>query len=84
MHDSVLVTHPFPSTFPNIENMNMVLMSVSGAFVVLNVRSSMNKSGIIKHLGVKRGKEESKPFERLGRVEKGKKKEGIKGKKIHI
>lgn len=59
----------------------MVLMSVSGAFVVLNVRSSMNKSGIIKHLGVKRGKEESKPFERLGRLEKGKKKEGIKGKK---
>ena len=58
----------------------MVLMSVSGAFVVLNVRSSMNKSGIIKDLGVKRGKEESKPFEKLGRVEKGKKKEGRHGR----
>lgn len=62
----------------------MVLMSVSGAFVVLNVRSSMNKSGIIKDLGVKRGKEESKPFEKLGRVEKGKKKEGIKGKNAYL
>lgn len=81
MHDSVLITHPIPSTFPNIENMNVVLMSVSGSFVVLNVLSSMNKSGRIKDLGVKRGKEESKPFERLGGVVKDKKKEGMEEKK---
>lgn len=64
--------------------MNMVLMSVSGAFVVLNVLSSMNKSGRIKDLGVKRGEEESKPFERLGGVEKVKKKEGMEEKNTYL
>lgn len=47
----------------------------------MNVLSSMNKSGRIKDLGVKRGKEESKPFERLEGVVKDKKKEGMEEKK---
>lgn len=44
----------------------------------------MNKSGRIKDLGVKRGKEESKPFERLGGVEKDKKKEAMEEKTTYL